>query len=189
MMFDALDFVFSFICGQNPGHSWSPGGVLLPCCQRCTGLYVGAAIAAALHLWLKPRLSARFLQLHGGFLLLMVPFGFHWLPQGALVRTVTGVLFGCGLVTFLSLPLRRTCGARIDISKRKLGIYSVGLAATCVLLPLASSYGGSAAACALALMLAAGLVTLGLLVGTLIATALMGTIRLLCRFRAAGVSR
>src|ERR1035438_5086965 len=85
---------FAAVCGQNPGHTWAPGGIMLPCCQRCAGLYVGAGMAALLHLWLRPRLSGRFLEVHGAFLLAMAPFGFHWLPDGPMLRTATGVLFG-----------------------------------------------------------------------------------------------
>jgi len=84
------------VCGQNAEHTWAPGEVLLPCCQRCTGLYVGAGVAALLHRWLRPRLSGRFLEMHGAFLVLMVPFGFHWLSQGPALRAAMGVLFVSG---------------------------------------------------------------------------------------------
>jgi uncharacterized membrane protein len=114
---ETLNHTFSWVCGQNPDHTWIPGGLPLPCCQRCTGLYVGAAVAVLLHLALKPLPTARFLQIHGLFLLLMVPFGFHWLPQGELLRAGTGVLFGFGVVTFLSLKLSaRTTTARLRSS-------------------------------------------------------------------------
>jgi uncharacterized membrane protein len=103
---------FAAVCGQDPGHTWAPGGILLPCCQRCTGLYVGAGVAALLHLLLRPRLSGRFLEIHGAFLLAMVPFGFHWVGQGPVLRTLTGVLFGSGVVTFLWLPLSQMMGER-----------------------------------------------------------------------------
>jgi uncharacterized membrane protein len=104
-MLHFLSHLFSAVCGQNPGHTWAPGGLLLPCCERCTGLYVGAGLAAILHLCLRPKHRGRFLEMHGAFLLLMVPFGCHWVPQGPALRTAVGVLFGAGLVTFLSLPL------------------------------------------------------------------------------------
>lgn len=98
---------FAAVCGQDPGHTWAPGGILLPCCQRCTGLYVGASVAMLLHLWLRPKLTGRFLEIHGGFLLAMVPFGFHWVAQGPVLRALSGVLFGFAVVTFLWLPLRQ----------------------------------------------------------------------------------
>lgn len=93
--------IFSLICGQAPSHTWGS----LPFCQRCTGLYSGAAVAVLLHLLLRPRLTGGFLWAHGGLLLLMVPFGFHWVPQGPALRAITGVLFGFGIITFLKLPL------------------------------------------------------------------------------------
>ncbi len=107
---ELFNHFFAYLCGQNLDHTWAPGGSLLPCCERCTGLYVGACVAAILHLWLRPKLTGRCLEIHGLFLLLMVPFGFHWLPQGALIRTTTGALFGFGIVTFLCLPFRFATG-------------------------------------------------------------------------------
>ena len=109
-MLDILSHVLAAVCGQNPGHTWAPGGMLLPCCQRCTGLYVGAGASGVLLLWLRPKLSGRFLEVHGAFLLAMAPFGFHWLAQGPMLRTVTGVLFGFAVVTFLWLPLQGRAG-------------------------------------------------------------------------------
>ena len=112
-MLETFSHAFSWVCGQNPDHTWMPGGLLLPCCQRCLGLYVGAGVAALLHAVLKPQPTARFLQIHGLFLLLMVPFGFHWLPHGELLRAWTGVLFGFGIVTFLWLtPSARSSEAK-----------------------------------------------------------------------------
>jgi uncharacterized membrane protein len=104
-MLEFLDHLFAAVCGQNPEHTWAPGGVPLPFCQRCTGLYVGAAIAWLLHCWLRPRPTTRFLQIHGAFLLYMAPCGFHWLPQGPVLRTLSGVLFGFAVVAFLWLPM------------------------------------------------------------------------------------
>lgn len=105
-MIDVLQHLFAGICGQNPDHTWSPGGIMLPCCQRCTGLYAGAFVAALLHSTLRPAPTNRWLWLNGGLLLVMIPFGFHWLPQGAGLRTITGVAFGFGLVGYFWLPLR-----------------------------------------------------------------------------------
>ena len=104
-MLELLFHLFAGVCGQNPGHTWAPGGVLLPCCQRCTGLYAGAGVAMLLHLWVKPRLTGRFLEIHGAFLLVMAPFGLHWVAQGPGLRTALGALFGFGIVTYLWLPL------------------------------------------------------------------------------------
>ena len=112
-MLEFLGHWFGLLCGQDADHTWAPGGLLLPCCQRCLGLYVGAGIAACLHWRLRPRLSGRFLGAHGMFLLLMAPLGFHWLPQGAVPRTVSGVLFGFGVATFLWLPVGAWAASRV----------------------------------------------------------------------------
>jgi len=124
----AIDWIFTAVCGQNPTHTWAPGGEILPCCQRCTGLYAGVFFAAALHLLLRPRLTGRFLEIHGLFLLLMVPFGYHWLPQGPILRTVTGLLFGAGLVTFLMVSLKTSGQSPAGNSATPGRLYFVGLA-------------------------------------------------------------
>ena len=43
---DLLFPIGTFICHQRPERSFFVGGVQLPVCARCTGLYVGAAVAA-----------------------------------------------------------------------------------------------------------------------------------------------
>lgn len=160
-MLEFLGRCFAFLCGQNPDHTWAPGGLLLPCCQRCLGLYVGAGVAAWLHWRLRPKLSRRFLETHGLFLLLMAPCGLHWLPQNAVLRTISGVLFGFGVASFLWVPLRgaapgAAAGARFG--------YGVALAATLVLTPLLAATGGALAAYGLAGLALFGAVSLALLV-------------------------
>lgn len=98
---DALRTLFSFVCGQQ--HNWVLGGVTLPFCQRCTGLYVGAFGAFLLIIVLRPAPRALLYWLHGFFMLFMLPFGFHLLPHGGLMRTFTGTLFAFGLVYYLAL--------------------------------------------------------------------------------------
>jgi hypothetical protein len=41
--------------------------------------------------------------MHGVLLVLMVPFGYHLVPQNGEVRTLTGLLFAVGLTYFLAL--------------------------------------------------------------------------------------
>jgi hypothetical protein len=140
-MNQALSHLFSFVCGQCPEHVWTCGDWTLPCCQRCTGLYVGALLAVVWHAlamnfsgWrcpltpgggegehppgasaahrfdirgfirrtlsaYRPTNAARWCQ--AALILQMVPFGFHWLPQGPLLRCLTGLLFAFGLVGLL----------------------------------------------------------------------------------------
>ena len=104
-MLDFLRHVFGWVCGQNPAHTWSPGGELLPVCQRCTGVYSGAFVAALLHLAWRPAPTPRWLWLNGAFLLFMLPSGFYWFPQNPELRCASGILFGFGLVAFLWLTL------------------------------------------------------------------------------------
>jgi uncharacterized membrane protein len=130
-MFDWIYHGFGALCGQNPAHTWAPGGIPLPCCQRCAGLYAGACLAALLHLSLRLKLTGRFLEAHGLFLALMLPFGLHWLPQAPALRAASGLLFGFAVVTFLWLPLaqrrsRRTGILPVTVSWRS-GRYQPGV--------------------------------------------------------------
>ncbi len=186
-MSDFVDGLFSLVCGQNPEHTWAVGGVLLPCCQRCTGLYAGACVAAWLHWWLRPVLSARFLQVHGLFLLLMVPFGYHWLPQGPVLRTDTGVLFGFGLVTYLSLPIieasqdfRRKRGTESPDGRSAMA-YAFGAITTLVCLPFLALQGGEFARAIISTVAVGGLCALAALVFANVIHGCSGVLRYLQR--------
>ena len=149
--------VFAFVCGQGPAHTWMPGGVTLPFCQRCTGLYTGAAVALVLHLALRIRPGGRFLQVHGAFLLAMVPFGYHWLPQGAVVRTVVGFVYGAGIVSFLWLLPGHVVGHVWPLTSARAAVYAGLVAAGVVAAPLSASRAGMIAADALVIAALAGL--------------------------------
>ncbi len=162
---DLLRHCFSLVCGQNPDHTWCPGGLMLPFCQRCTGLYLGAFVAAGLYWLLRPGLTNRLLWVHGLFLLAMAPLGFHWLPHGPFLRGLSGFYFGAALVTFLVLPLRKPDGN----SGVKSGVWNVnsgywlGLAITGPALPLVVEGGGRGAAFAMIASATAGALVLGAL--------------------------
>jgi hypothetical protein len=174
-MLELLAHLFGAVCGQNPGHTWAPGGMWLPFCQRCTGLYVGACVAAFLHVWLRPRLSGRFLEIHGSFFLLVAPFAFHWVPQGPALRTITGVLFGFAVVTFLWLPLKGKAG------DKPAHFYLLMLGATLAILPVSAAMGGPLAAYVLAgLALCGALTLLALVIANLVLGAI-GTARVFRR--------
>lgn len=136
-MTDLHEQIFSLVCGQNPDHVWRLGGELLPLCQRCTGLYAGAAVGVLLGILCRPRVSARFLWVHGLFLLQMVPLGFQLVPQGPVVRTLSGYLFALGVVACL----RPRSGSR---SHNPWGfrLYSLGCAAALVIVPAVALWGG-----------------------------------------------
>jgi uncharacterized membrane protein len=147
-----LEHCFSVVCGQNPAHTWMPGGAAVTVCQRCTGLYIGAFVAFVLLWWLRPALDKKFRWAHAAFLLLMVPFGFHWVPQGAFLRTVTGFLFGAAVVAFLVLP----AGERWTGNRRVFGSYVIGLGVGMVAVWVAGVFGGVWASQVLSLLSATG---------------------------------
>ena len=196
-MLEILSHWFAAVCGQGPGHTWAPGGILLPCCQRCAGLYVGAGVAALLHLALRPKLSGRFLQIHGAFLLTMVPFGFHWVAQGPVLRSLTGVLFGSGVVTFLWLPLGQTLlrpsafGLPSALDLRPSGFapshwprqptYFLILVGMLPLLPVAATLGRAFAAYSLSALVFWGALALAALIAGNVSLAMLGTLRGLLR--------
>jgi len=107
----------------------------MPCCQRCTGLYAGALAAMVLHAWIRPRASRFFLTVHGFFLLQMIPCGLYWVPQSPVIRTVSGILGGFGIVAFLwvapGLLLLKTRNNRWG----EVWTYSCGLALTAAVVP------------------------------------------------------
>lgn len=158
-----LTRLFGVVCGQLPAHTWSPGHVLLPMCQRCTGLYAGAAVALLLHAGLRLRPSERFLWLHGGFLLQMVPLGYQWVPQDALLRTLSGILFGAGVTSFLWLTTGPRIAATHAPDRTGWLVYVTGLACALALVPAAAIWGDSRAWYALVILATLGLAGLGFL--------------------------
>jgi uncharacterized membrane protein len=184
-MSEALSQLFAAVCGQNPDHTWAPGGWLLPCCQRCTGLYAGALAAALLLAWLRPRLSGRFLEVHGAFLLFMAPCGLHWIPQGPVSRTLSGLLFGFGLVAFLWLvPAERWARPATRAAAAPPGqaaAYAGGLALVMVAVPALAGAGDRAAAYALSFWSLGGLLVLGLLAAANLWLGLTRLLRLIRR--------
>ena len=177
-MREAVTHLFAWLCGQNPTHSWAPGGIMLPCCQRCSGLYAGAALAVLALFWLRPRLSKSFLEVHGACLVFMVPLGLHWVAQGPVLRTVSGVLFGFGVAAFLWLPLASRLGWETGSAfPPRLGggsarVYGLTLLAAAALVPALAALGGAPAAYALTGLVCAGALGLaGLALAALISLA------------------
>jgi uncharacterized membrane protein len=169
---ETLAHLFAWVCGQHAEHTWSPGGLLLPCCQRCTGLYAGACVAALLHLALRPRRRAPFLAVHGAFLVLMVPFGCHWLPQGPALRALTGVLAGAAIVTFLALAPAAATGTNTPAKTRwpSDAAYFGGVALAACLVPAIAAWGAQGAALLLAGLTLAGLLALAALAARFLAS-------------------
>jgi uncharacterized membrane protein len=175
-MLDFLHQLFSWVCGQNLAHTWSPGGELLPCCQRCTGVYVGAFVAALLHLARPPQPTSFWRWLNGAFLLFMVPSGYHWIPQNPELRAVSGILFGFGLVAFLWLPLPgqftifdfrfSTTKHERSVNRKSQIVNAAALLAALIFTPLLGASESSLAATTLSLLTAGGALALALLLAT-----------------------
>lgn len=171
-MSDLLQHAFGWLCGQYPAHTWSPGGDLLPLCQRCTGVYVGALVAGLLHLAWRPAPTPRWLWLNGTFLLFIIPSGFYWIPQNPELRCASGILFGFGLVSYLwlMLPDKLPCRSRGNEAHTddepeqtrpgNFKFYTGTLVATLVLTPLFAEYGNAVAAGILTFAITAGALTL-----------------------------
>lgn len=119
MIHSAAEFVFSHVCHQEAARCWAPHGDALALCQRCTGVYVGAALMAPLLALTRFKPSSYVLYAHGVLILQVIPFGLHLIPHPASVRTLSGQLFITG-VLFLAwaniqqrwLPPRSTRTAR-----------------------------------------------------------------------------
>lgn len=154
--------LFSHLCGQQ--HCWVLGSQSLPFCQRCTGLYVGSFCALILILTFRLRPNSSLYWIHGIFMLVMVPFGFHFVTHGGLTRTSTGLLFGFGLVYYLALnPLTAWERWKPESFSRTAAYFTL---ATSVLplLFVTIRFGGSFSAAILAALGTLGLVGLSLLV-------------------------
>ncbi len=174
---EALRPAFHLVCGQNLDHQWAPGGLALPCCQRCTGLYVGALLALALHLVFRPRAGRRFVQVHALFLFQLVVLGFPGFPSGPVLRTVSGLLYGFGALTFLYAAVRQTgSGPDHPVASKH---YIIALATSLALTPAIAQWGGAAGACLLASLVLAGAISLAALLLINLALALASCFRLL----------
>jgi uncharacterized membrane protein len=158
---DPLLRVFDGLCAQ--AHCWAPGGETLPFCQRCTGFYVGAALALVLYAVFRPRPTLSVLWAHGLFLLLMVPFGYHLVPQNGTLRTLTGQLFAVGLVGYfclLPLPSWRNQPAE---NNHFLWAYTAGILASLAAVQLMVHWGGRLSGEVLTWLGLAGLIALAVL--------------------------
>jgi protein tyrosine phosphatase (PTP) superfamily phosphohydrolase (DUF442 family) len=93
---DYLTFIFSHVCGE--GRAFVVDGAALPVCERCFGLYAGAALTA---LWLLASGIARRGLPHTrealaqvGMLLAAMAGGLHWIDAGPTWRLLCGLWTG-----------------------------------------------------------------------------------------------
>jgi uncharacterized membrane protein len=160
-MHNFLFHIFSLVCGENPQHIWSPGGQPLPCCERCTGLYVAALVAVILRLSFQPCISKRFLQIHVLCLLQLGLFIFPWLPQSPVLRTISGSLFGFGVVAFLWPAV---ASWHRPLNKFRTRVYLSGMTVCLALTPIIAKWGGVIGANVLMILVLAGALALVVLI-------------------------
>jgi uncharacterized membrane protein len=156
----SLHQLFSYVCGQV--NLCYVGGVQLPSCQRCTGLYVGGFFALGLVAIFRPKPTPAMLWFHGLLMLFIIPFGYHWIRTGELVRLATGLMFGTGLAYYLVLnPIDALQGWSDD--QRDSRKYFAGLLVVVILFFALIRSGSSAIASILGWFAALGFLALSVL--------------------------
>lgn len=169
---DWIQQLFSLVCGQV--NVWTIGGVTLPFCERCTGLYVGGFYALLMMIVFRPAPGVKLLAVHILLLLQMALFGFHLVPHGAAVRTITGGLFALGLTYCLSISLLDVLHRRQPLDPKnehaRLWLYATAAFTGMPILLIAIRFGGAATAHVLAWM---GLIGLGAYAALTIANLVM----------------
>jgi len=103
------------------------------------------------------------LWIHGLLLLVMVPFGYHLVPQNGVLRTLTGQLFAVGLVCYLSLLPTARLSFWWKHSKRMSLAYAVCVLGSLVIVQCAVHAGGRVAGAVLAWLGLVGLIALAAL--------------------------
>jgi uncharacterized membrane protein len=158
-----LRHLFSHLCGQ--ANCWHAGSVVSAACQRCTGLYVGVLFTAMSFVLFRPRPTSLTLWLHGLAMLVMLPFGYHLIAHGDVIRAITGQLFGYGMTFYLLLlPADRFDLWRTRVPKASRLWYPFALAVAIPVVLLMATSGTPTGVIALSYLAFAGLVTVTYLV-------------------------
>lgn len=162
MIHDLVQAIFSHLCHQEAGRCWAPGGAALALCQRCTGVYAGAALGICMVPIMRFKPEKQPLLLHFLFIIQMIPFGMHWIPHGALMRMLTGQLFIYGVIYFLVANISTQMGLiREDMTPRK---YYLWLTASLIFLQILVRLPFAFAAPLIELMALAGLLVIIILI-------------------------
>lgn len=110
---DAASFVYGFavlaygvghlVCHQLPERSFHVWGAALPVCARCSGIYVGAAVASAVVALTRTRLSSEARRAKDGRSVLLMAL----LPTAATLvfEWTTGVTPSNGIRALAGIPL------------------------------------------------------------------------------------
>ena len=98
-----LTWAFGHVCGQ--GRCFTVGGSVLPVCQRCLGLYLGAALTAGwligTGLWRRGLPGRRIFPLHTGILLAAMIGGMHVIDFGPTWRVLCGLWTGHVIIVWM----------------------------------------------------------------------------------------
>ena len=155
--------VFSFLCHQDPARTFQPGSVPLALCARCVGVYMGFVLTIPMLFMLRFLSRSVATWLHGAFVLQVVVFGFHLIPHGLTLRTVSGQLFAVGVVYFVFRAIWRAKGGPSKTAGpskttgRWLMRYLLGTAQAVVLVQLLLRLGWAWAATLINILALAGL--------------------------------
>ncbi len=100
---------FGFQCHRDPGRALAVGGVALPVCARCFGIYAGLGCGALL---LRPRLEGRFIRVWivASVLVMLLDVVTELLemrPPSAAARVITGALLAWPIGVALVQNARR----------------------------------------------------------------------------------
>jgi uncharacterized membrane protein len=97
--------IFHYLCHQDAARSFVISGHTLPFCHRCTGLYIGLALAAITILATQthrkgwPPITIVYTSILS--LALMPIFGYHLLDPGSAVRLFSGLIYGMAIANLL----------------------------------------------------------------------------------------
>lgn len=104
------------MCHQRAERSFSPGGVQMPVCARCTALYIAGAVGTLLAWAGRPRDTRRFRALLAIALLPMaLSVGLEWMGvvlQGNVLRAMSALPAG-GMAGWLVVQLLRSDAERL----------------------------------------------------------------------------
>lgn len=106
MIHSIADAVFSPLCHQEAVRCWAPQGNVLAFCQRCTGVYAGAALMLVLIPLMRFKATKLVVSIHGLFMAQMAVLGTRLIPDPATVRMLSGQLLIIGAFYFAWVNLQ-----------------------------------------------------------------------------------
>ena len=128
-------FCFRAVCHQNPNLLDKIGGVVVPLCPRCTGIYLGIFSAQLSLLVLRKHTVDRFppREVNIACFILALPILVDWFSVHIGLRTttlpyrfITGLLFGCIVGIYFTIYRNRN-SCHIEESRLRLGTLDIVL--------------------------------------------------------------